>query len=248
MFGSLRQMVTGIGLVTTFTEARGPNVMAAEWTMLVSKNPPLLMVVIRKSEATNEMIMESREYGVSIAAEDQADVVSLAGSFSGYETDKFSSEVIKIRAAKKIRAPMIAGAVMYAECKLKQSLDLGEYTAFVGEAVEASHDPLKRPLAYHAGRLWKLHESERPDLLYVAGTHDRTKNSVKAEGRVRPATSGGVELILRGGNQSRNFPAQPDQSGYYDHEWNVDGKGGTYTIDAESAGVRARATVIQKGE
>ena len=88
-------MVTGVGLVTTYATGRGSNVMAAEWTMLVSKRPPLIMVVIGKTVATNEMIRESGEFGVSIAAEGQAEAVSLAGSFTGYETDKFSSALFE---------------------------------------------------------------------------------------------------------------------------------------------------------
>src|SRR5215470_1216307 len=143
---SLREMVTGVGLVTTFTSSRGSNVMAAEWTMLVSKRPPLMMVVIHKTEATNEMIRESGEFGVSIAAEGQADAVSLAGSFSRFETDKLSSSVFKTYPAKSIKAPMILGAAMNAECKLRQTVDLGEYNGFVGEVMEADHDPEKRPL------------------------------------------------------------------------------------------------------
>jgi flavin reductase (DIM6/NTAB) family NADH-FMN oxidoreductase RutF len=239
-------MITGVGLITTSTTGRGSNVMAAEWTMLVSKSPPMIMVVIRKTDATNEMIRESGEFGVSIAAEEQADAVSLAGSFTGHETDKFSSTVVEVYPAKAIRAPMIRGAAMNAECKLRQSVDLGEYTGFIGEVVEARYDPEKRPLAYQAGRLWKIQEIERPPILYVTGTYDPIKNSVRAEGRMRP--TGAVELVLSEANSDRRrgAPAHPDQWGFYAHEWEVRGVDGGYTIEAEGAGLKARANIGQK--
>ena len=242
-------MVTGVGLVTTYATGRGSNVMAAEWTMLVSKRPPLIMVVIGKTVATNEMIRESGELGVSIAAEGQAEAVSLAGSFTGYETDKFSSALFETCPAKAIHAPMIKGAALMAECKLRQSIDLGEYTCFIGEVIEAQADPEKRPLVYHAGRLWKMQEMERSPVLYVTGTYDPIKNSVRAEGRMRPTGSGTVELVLSSdgmnGSSRRDAPARPDQWGFYSHEWEVQGTSGDYTIEAEGAGLKARATVGQ---
>ncbi len=243
MLESLRRMVTGVGLITTFTEARGANVMAAEWTMQVSRTPPLIMTVVNKRDATNDMIRDSGEFGISIAADDQVDVVSIAGSFTGYETDKFSSDAIKTYPAKKIRAPMIQGSVMNAECKLRQSIDLGDHTALIGEVVEATHDPGKTPLVYHNGRTWKVQETGRPPLLYVTGTFDPINKSVKAQGRIRPVLSSDVELLFTESDQNRQSRARPDQWGFYEREWKVDRADGGYTVEARASDMKASATV-----
>ncbi len=119
-------MVTGVGLITTYTQERGPNVMAAEWTMTVSHHPPLILVVVHNENAPNEMISKSGEFGVSLAADDQSDIVSLAGSFSRRQTDKFSSGIMRTYQGKRIRAPMIEGAVVNAECILRQTVSFGD--------------------------------------------------------------------------------------------------------------------------
>jgi flavin reductase (DIM6/NTAB) family NADH-FMN oxidoreductase RutF len=204
------------------------------------------MTVVNKRDATSEMIRGSGEFGISLAADGQADVVSLAGSFSGFDTDKFSSDVIKTYPAKKIRAPMIQGAAMNAECKLKQSVDLGDYTAFIGEVVEATHDQSKTPLVYHNGRIWKVQEAERPPLLYVTGTYDRSTRTVKAVGRIRPVVSGNIGLLLTESDKNFQSEAQPDQLGFYEQEWRVDGETGGYTVEANARDMKVHATVRDK--
>ena len=246
MLDSLRRMVTGVALVTTYTPIRGPNVMSAEWAMNVSRNPPLIMVVINKGEATHAMIRESGEFGVSLAADDQGLLVSLAGSFSGYETDKFSSEFVKTYPSKKIRAPMVQGAAMNAECVLRQELDLGDYTAFVGEVVEATHDPNKKPLIYQGGRTWRMQEIERPPILYVTGTHNPKEGLVRVAGRIRPPAPGTVGVSLIGPSGRLDASEQADEWGYYEHAWSVKDLDGGYVVEAEGGGMRASAAIRKR--
>jgi len=133
--------------------------MAAEWTHHISYAPSLIVVNIRSDDATAENINETKEFGVNLAAEDQNILCSIAGKYTGKQVDKisiFKELGIVFYKAKKIKAPMIKGAAMNAECRLVKQEALGDHTMFVGEVVEISADENIRPLVYHNGKYWKL--------------------------------------------------------------------------------------------
>ncbi len=145
-----RQFVTTVGLITTHGSS-GPNVMAAEWTYNVSYEPFLIAVHIAPDEATHEAIEETGEFGVSLVAADRVVAMGLAGHFSKREVDKLSSEVFETYPGRRIRAPMIKGATLNAECRLVQRLTLGDHTAFVGEVLDFQVDASRPPLVLHRG-------------------------------------------------------------------------------------------------
>jgi len=88
------------------------NVMTAGWTTPVSSNPPILMVSIAPQRFTHDLILESREFGLSILADDQKHLSELAGTMSGSKDDKIDRPEFELIAADKLGAPLIAGARM----------------------------------------------------------------------------------------------------------------------------------------
>lgn len=171
------QFVTNVGLITS-DGPHGPNIMAAEWTHQVSYSPGLIAVCIGQGKATAENITKTKVFGVSIAADDQNVVASVAGGSSGKNIDKIGAlqEMnVSFRKGDKLPVLLVEGAVLQAECKLVQTILLGDHTMFVGEIVATHLDTKKNPLAYHKGKYWKLEttiskpsESER----------EKMKNSV----------------------------------------------------------------------
>ncbi len=147
---AFRAFTTTCALITT-DGPRGPNVMAAEWTFNVSYHPFLILVAIDPRNRTHDMVLESKEFGVSLLAEDQAAAMGLAGHYSKADTDKLSSDVFETFPSKRIRAPLIRGALLNAECRLVAHYPAGDHTAFLGEVVEFSVDPEKAPLVLHRG-------------------------------------------------------------------------------------------------
>jgi len=146
------KFVTNIGLITS-SGPHGDNIMAAEWTHYVSYAPGLIMVNIGPRKATLENILKSKEFGVSIAADDQNVVASVAGGSSGRDTNKISALKrlgTKFYKAKKIDVLMVEGAAMNAECRLVESRPLGDHVMIVGEVVEISAGK-KEPLVYSDG-------------------------------------------------------------------------------------------------
>ena len=155
-----KAFVTNVGLITS-TGPNGNDIMSAEWTHHVSYAPFLIAVAIGRGKATSENILESKEFGVSIAALDQNVLSSVAGRHSGHDVDKVAllKELgFEFYEGKKIKAPMVKGAAMNAECKLIQVVDIGDHPLFIGEVVELSHSA-KEPLLYQPGKYWRLGEN-----------------------------------------------------------------------------------------
>ncbi|MCJ2520470.1 MAG: flavin reductase [Candidatus Thermoplasmatota archaeon] len=145
-----RQFTTGVAFITTHGR-RGPNVMAAEWTFNVSYDPFLISVHLGPSKATHAAILETREFGVNMVSEDQITAMGFAGHFSKHNVDKLSSDLFETYPAKRIRAPMIRGCLLNAECRLIQQITMGDHTSLVGEVVEFSIDSSKSPVILHKG-------------------------------------------------------------------------------------------------
>jgi len=164
-----RLFTTTVGLITT-NGSRGPNVMSAEWTFNVSYEPFLIAVVLEAGEATFEAIRETKEFGVSLISEEHVTAMGFAGHFTHHDTDKLSSDLFETQPAKKIRAPLIKDAVLTAECRLVQEVPTGDHVTFVGEVVELSVDPSKRPVVLHRGPHRLGSRIERPVTIALAVT------------------------------------------------------------------------------
>ncbi len=154
-----RKFATNVGLITS-NGPHGHNIMAAEWTHYVSYSPALVMVNIDEDSATAENIRETKEFGVSLAAEDQNVVSSVSGRYTGKETDKIAvlRELgVEFYKAKKINVLMVKGAAMNAECRLVKAERLGDHMMLVGEVVEIAANG-RMPLFYCMGKYWKAGE------------------------------------------------------------------------------------------
>jgi flavin reductase (DIM6/NTAB) family NADH-FMN oxidoreductase RutF len=157
------KFVTNVGLITS-TGPNGPNIMAAEWTYYVSWSPALVSVHIgggKTGKATSENIMATKEFGVSIASSDQNVLASIAGGSSGREVDKLA--VLKemgfhFHPSKHIKPELVSGAASNIECKLKDSIEIGDHTMFIGEVLSIETDQAKSLLAYSFGKYYSLGE------------------------------------------------------------------------------------------
>jgi flavin reductase (DIM6/NTAB) family NADH-FMN oxidoreductase RutF len=156
-----RYFATTVGLVTTKGK-HGPNVMAAEWTMQISYEPMLIAIFIHESP-TYWNIEETKVFGVNIASDDQAELVNIAGGYSGTEIEKLAIPgTFATYKAKKIDVPMVKGCALTAECKVTTIQKIGDHIMVVGEAVSAKFDEKKFPLIYTRGNYRKISRSKLP--------------------------------------------------------------------------------------
>jgi flavin reductase (DIM6/NTAB) family NADH-FMN oxidoreductase RutF len=174
--------VTNVGIITS-NGPIGPNVMAAEWTHQISYSPGLIAVGISNhNSATAANIRATKEFGVNLASTEQNIASSMSGKSSGKQVDKIAAlkELgFTFYAGKKINAPMLENASLNVECKLIQEVKTGSHTLFIGEAIDVTVGS-KEPLAFHAGKYWKLDTliqkpsyAEREKMSRVVETHAR---------------------------------------------------------------------------
>ncbi|MDO8627769.1 MAG: flavin reductase family protein [Candidatus Diapherotrites archaeon] len=151
--------ITNVGLITS-NGPNGQNIMAAEFTHLISYSPGLIAVCIRSGKATHDNIHASKEFGVNIASLGQNVLSSISGGSTGKEYNKIKAlEELgyKFHKGKKIGALMVEGAKANFECKLMQELTPGSHTIFIGEVVEATVDGKQKPIAYSEGQYGTVH-------------------------------------------------------------------------------------------
>lgn len=179
-----RYFSTGLSMITSYS-AKGPNVMAAEWVLQISYNPVLIAIFIHKGSQTLKNIEKTKEFGVNVASKEQTAQVSVAGGYSGFEIDKLNLEnIFKTFAPQKIKAPMISGCTINAECNLVRKEKLGDHVMLVGKVVHIKHDDTKSPLLYHSGRyfgLGSMVEHDRQEVLTNKSTLEFFKDL--AQGR-----------------------------------------------------------------
>jgi flavin reductase (DIM6/NTAB) family NADH-FMN oxidoreductase RutF len=135
------------------------NAMTAAWAIPVSHRPALVVVHIAPQRYTHDMIMESKEFGLSILASDQMEVSQHAGTVSGRKIDKFADGTLKPKPSKVISAPVLGGCAATMECKLEKAISMGDHTIFVGRVVAMEWDPDKKPLVLHRGVYYELGKS-----------------------------------------------------------------------------------------
>lgn len=134
-----------VALITVAT-AKKTNVMTVGWTSPISFDPPILLVSIAPKRFTHDLIVQSGEFGVSILADDQKDLATLAGTFSGSEIDKIARMEYNTFPAQLISVPLVRGARAWFECRVQSSTSVGDHTAFFGKVLRAEADESKKPL------------------------------------------------------------------------------------------------------
>ena len=151
-----KYFVTGVSMITS-TGPLGHNVMAAEWTMQISYTPLLIAVFIHQSAATFKNIKKTKEFGVNVVTDEQTSLVNIAGGYSRTEIDKLKvRNHFKLLKSRYIKASMISGCIINAECRLIAMKKLGDHTMMVGKVISIKYNKTKKPLVYHIGKYHRI--------------------------------------------------------------------------------------------
>ena len=160
------KFATTIGLITS-SGPSGTNIMACEWTHHLSYKPGLIAVSLGPTKTTVANIRHTREFGINLCGVDQSILSSIAGGYSGNDYDKISAlkELgFKFYNANHIKTLMVKDAALNVECTLYKEITLGDHIMFIGEVIDAIHNPKKQPLVYHDGKYWLLQLLNKPSL------------------------------------------------------------------------------------
>ncbi|UCD76548.1 MAG: flavin reductase family protein [Phycisphaerales bacterium] len=122
------------------TEGR-PNIMTASWGGVCCSQPPSLAVSIRKERHSYENIIASGGFTVNVPSVAQVSAADYAGIYSGRDEDKFAALGLTPVRSDLVNAPYIEEFPLILECALRQTVEIGIHTQFIGEILDVKIDP-----------------------------------------------------------------------------------------------------------
>ncbi len=149
---AMRAWTTGVTVVTA-THAGQRYGMTVNSFTSISLEPPLISVTLKQLTHTHELVEKSGEFAITILSADQGHlsdrfagkIPDVTDRFEGVETDRLLLD-----------APLIKGGLAWFNCRVVNSIPVGENTVFIAEVVAAQGDGEGDPLVYHNRVFWKL--------------------------------------------------------------------------------------------
>jgi len=148
----MRAWTTGVRLVTAIHQGQRYGMTVNSFTSL-SVEPPIISVSLKQLTHTHELVQKSGEFAVTILSEGQSDLSDrFAGKIPDIE-DRFAGVPTE---TLLINAPLLIGGTAYFNCRVTNSITIGENTLFIAEVVAAQVKDENDPLVYHNRVFWKL--------------------------------------------------------------------------------------------
>jgi len=127
---AMGHFASGVTVVTTASTGELYGMTVSSFSSL-SLNPPLVLICIDKSVPSHDMIRDSGRFVVNILEERQE---HLSRRFATTANDKFKGVAWH---SGQLGLPVLDNTLAAIECRLRDALDGGDHTIFVGEVVDA---------------------------------------------------------------------------------------------------------------
>ena len=149
---AMRAWTTGVAVITAAHEGQRYGMTVNSFTS-ISLEPPLISVALRQLTHTHELVEKSGEFALTVLSTTQGDlsdrfagkIPNIVDRFEGVETGKLL-----------IEAPVLKGGMAYLNCRVVNSIPVGENTLFIAEVIAAQGEGEGAPLVYHNRVYWKL--------------------------------------------------------------------------------------------
>jgi flavin reductase (DIM6/NTAB) family NADH-FMN oxidoreductase RutF len=149
---AMRAWTTGVAVVTAIHDGQRYGMTVNSFTS-ISLEPPLVSLALKKLTHTHELVEKSAEFSVTILSSTQKELSDrFAGKFpeikdrfAGIEAETLSSN-----------APLIKDGLAYFNCRVVNSVPVGENTLFVAEVIAVRGEGTGDPLVYHNRVYWRL--------------------------------------------------------------------------------------------
>ena len=114
------------------------NIISIGMFAYFSGKPTLVGVGIAPSRFSYGLIQKSGAYVVNIVDEKLIEAVKICGENSGRNVDKFELAKLTAVPASRVSAPLIEESPLNIECKVVQTIEVGDHVWFIGEVL-ATH-------------------------------------------------------------------------------------------------------------
>jgi len=149
---AMRAWTTGVAVATAVYDGQQYGMTVNSFTS-ISLEPPLISVAMKRLTHTYELVEKSGEFAITILSSDQGELSDrFAGKFPDI-TDRFEGlETSKLL----IDAPLLNGGMAFLNCRVINTIPVGENTLFIAEVIAARGEGDGNPLVYHNRVYWKL--------------------------------------------------------------------------------------------
>lgn len=109
------------------------NLITIEWFMRTSIQPPMFAISIGSSRFSHECLENNRFFNLVFPSQELRPLLSLCGSNSGRDIDKFTAGEVKHVPGKLRKYPVLSDAVACFECEVVSQVRSGDHTIYVGQ-------------------------------------------------------------------------------------------------------------------
>jgi flavin reductase (DIM6/NTAB) family NADH-FMN oxidoreductase RutF len=132
----LWKLPSGLYVLGTTDGAERRNGMTVNWVTQVSFAPKLVAVAVEQSAFTHELLLASPVFALNLVGEEDRAIVRkftkpVDVDLAGATLNGFAFH------AGVTGAPILDQAVAYVDCEVREQLECGDHTLFVGEVVDA---------------------------------------------------------------------------------------------------------------
>lgn len=120
--------------------------------------PPQVCISLSHHSHTRSLIKQSGEFAVNIISPGQLELAKQVGRTTGHKVDKFLAFNIEIIDGTVVKCPLVKAAHTVLECKVVNSVDLGNHTLYVGEVVAYHERNEAGPLYLYHGHYYTIGE------------------------------------------------------------------------------------------
>jgi flavin reductase (DIM6/NTAB) family NADH-FMN oxidoreductase RutF len=127
------------------------NAMTTSWITQLSMEPVLVGVGVDNAAVTHRLISEGGSFTVNLWDAENTKVFVKFSKPADYADGALNGWAVT---EATTGAPVFADAIAWIDCEVRNSLDLGTHTLFVGEIVDAAiNDEQKRPASMSDTRM-----------------------------------------------------------------------------------------------
>ncbi|GAB1468764.1 flavin reductase family protein [Candidatus Cloacimonadota bacterium] len=125
------------------------NLITIEWFMRTSIQPPMFAISIGLSRYSHDCLEANRFFNLVFPSPEMKALLTLCGSTSGRDIDKFTAGDVKFIAGKLHKLPILTDALVNFECEVVSQVRSGDHTIYIGQVHYSWHNSDQALFFYH---------------------------------------------------------------------------------------------------
>jgi flavin reductase (DIM6/NTAB) family NADH-FMN oxidoreductase RutF len=120
-------------VLITARHAGADNVWPLDFHVALSFEPPLYGIATNRNGYGASLVRSSGVFVVNFVPATWEETIFLCGNVSGRAADKFAAAGLQKEEAESVDAPRLTQSLGALECRVEQTIEVGDHTLFIGE-------------------------------------------------------------------------------------------------------------------